>query len=412
VTGALEWWVGDPGLCSAPDHHPYLVLAEISGEEWSNIQDVMQAISRCTDSSGPIIVSVYPAGGAVNVPEFSSYQIYPSPGLRSFVLLLSDICPVIANPGSLIYSMIHGSPATFSTIQPFIPGECEARSQPSGSMNKTVSNNNEGAPIITMRNKEYEPVNIEILRIVLRKEGNPIAEYDLSRRRWLHTSESTLRKNARLSLRKFRIMKGYQITRSRYRMKPQIYVIGDLHLGHANSIPRYKRPFLLSDPREMDRILIRNWNWTVKKEDTTIFLGDLAYRGSNSIDSYLERLNGRVVFVEGNHDPYLPYMSHCLLKQYKDISYLFIHDPEELNRPFEGWVIHGHVHNRDITQYPFINRTKRMVNVSAEMIGYRPISLDEIYHLVTEKKDSVLFRDLSYADEMTENSSEQDLMFS
>jgi calcineurin-like phosphoesterase family protein len=308
--------------------------------------------------------------------------------------------------------MIHGSPATFSTIQPFIPGECEARSQPSGSMNKTVSNNNEGAPIITMRNKEYEPVNIEILRIVLRKEGNPIAEYDLSRRRWLHTSESTLRKNARLSLRKFRIMKGYQITRSRYRMKPQIYVIGDLHLGHANSIPRYKRPFLLSDPREMDRILIRNWNWTVKKEDTTIFLGDLAYRGSNSIDSYLERLNGRVVFVEGNHDPYLPYMSHCLLKQYKDISYLFIHDPEELNRPFEGWVIHGHVHNRDITQYPFINRTKRMVNVSAEMIGYRPISLDEIYHLVTEKKDSVLFRDLSYADEMTENSSEQDLMFS
>ncbi|MDD5420068.1 MAG: hypothetical protein PHV57_09510, partial [Methanomicrobiaceae archaeon] len=224
MTGALEWWMGDPGLCSAPDCHPYLVLAEISGEEWENMQDVMQAISRCTDSSGPILVSISSALGATNLPEYSSYQIYPSPGLRSFVLLLSGICPVIANPGSLVYGMTQGSPTCFSTIQPLIAGNCDARSCPPGGTTQTTPDPNNGARAITLNSKKHELVVIEILRIVLRREGYPVAEYDLSRRQWLHASESILRNNARLSLRKFRIKKGYQITRSMYEQKPQIYV--------------------------------------------------------------------------------------------------------------------------------------------------------------------------------------------
>ena len=70
-------------------------------------------------------------------------------------------------------------------------------------------------------------------------------------------------------------------------------------------------------------------------------------------------------------------------------------------KPFDGWVIHGHVHNKELAKYPFFNPDKRTVNVSAEMIGYRPISLDEIHTLVTGADEVILFRDLSRADEMT-----------
>ncbi|MDG6257456.1 MAG: metallophosphoesterase [Methanomicrobiaceae archaeon] len=390
VTGSLEWWLGDPGLCNAPDQHPYLVLAEISGEEWGNVEDIMQTISRCMEISGSILVSVHPTQGAGTVPEYSSYQIHPSPGLYSFVFLLSTICPIIADPGSLAYSMSRGSPTPFSTIPPLSSGDTLHSLE---GTNKPICDQKEDARTIAKRERNHEPIPVEILRIVLRKQGYPVGEYDLARKEWLTISESNLRKNAKLSLRKFRIQKGYQVTTSMHRKNPQMFVVGDLHLGHENSIPRYKRPFLLSDSKEMDRVLIRNWNWTVKKEDTAIFLGDLAYKNSDSPESYLNRLNGRIFFIEGNHDPYFPYMSHCLQMRYKGIPFLFIHDPEEVNRPFEGWVIHGHVHNKDIIQYPFFNPDTRMVNVSVEMIGYRPISLDVIHTLVTGTEEVIPIHD-------------------
>lgn len=49
--------MGDTGLCRDPDNHPYLVLGEICSQEWGNIQDVMEAITRSSDASGPIQVS-------------------------------------------------------------------------------------------------------------------------------------------------------------------------------------------------------------------------------------------------------------------------------------------------------------------------------------------------------------------
>lgn len=148
----------------------------------------------------------------------------------------------------------------------------------------------------------------------------------------------------------------------------------------------------------MDRVLIRNWNWTVKDNDIAIFLGDLSYMSKKLPESYLERLQGRIFYLEGNHDPFASLMSHCLLMRYRGIPYLFIHNPDELVKPFDGWVIHGHVHNKDLTNYPFFNPHSRTVNVSAEMIGYRPISLPEIHHLVTGTDEVIPFRDLSWVD--------------
>ncbi len=123
LQGALEWWMGDPGLCRDPDRHPYIVLAEIAAGELGSMQEVMQAIARSTEASGPILVSVSLAPDVPYVPEISCYQIVPSPGLRSFVLLLSHICPVIASPGSLADYITRGTQAPFSTVRPLPPGD-------------------------------------------------------------------------------------------------------------------------------------------------------------------------------------------------------------------------------------------------------------------------------------------------
>ncbi|MGB4235118.1 MAG: metallophosphoesterase [Methanoregulaceae archaeon] len=406
LQGALEWWIGDTGLCRDPDRHPYLVLAEISSGEWGSQHEIMQAVSRSAEVSGPILISVNQVTHVQSEPVVSFYQVFPSPGLRSFVFFLSRICPVTARPGSLADRIACGTPVPFTIVPPLPARDLRAhphRLKGEKKSSVAIRNKKDQSNLISQLPEEGngDPVYIEILRICLRKDGLPVAEYDLSQKKWLDASKSYLRKNARPSLRRFRIGKGYQMTRSRFLDEPQIYVISDLHLGHVNSIFRYKRPFLPSDPGEMDRVLIRNWNWTVKENDTVIFLGDLSYMSTISLESYLERLKGCIFYIEGNHDPYYPFMSHCLLMRYRGTPYLFIHNPEELVEPFEGWVIHGHVHNKDLVRYPFFNPHRRTVNVSAEVIGYRPISLDEIHNFIMEIDEVLSFRDLSLQDRIS-----------
>lgn len=57
--------------------------------------------------------------------------------------------------------------------------------------------------------------------------------------------------------------------------------------------------------------------------------------------------------------------------------FLLIHNPRDAPIEWEGWVIHGHTHNNQ-PEYPLINRENKTINVSAELLGYRPISFEEI----------------------------------
>ncbi|MDO8841803.1 MAG: metallophosphoesterase [Methanocalculus sp.] len=411
LQGALEWWTGDSGLCLKPDHHPYLVAAEISAGSWCSQEDIMQAISRGVMEAGPVQVLVNSVFDPEQPENVSLYQIYPSPGLRSFLYRIAQICPVHLKPGSLIDSISRGVPAPFILVPPLnaldpILKTCR-RIEGTKPKREIYKDTNPSHKVHNQKMMEYDPVPIEILRMVLRRDTRPVAEYDLFQNIWLTPLESILRKNAISSLREFRIRKGFQMNKPHFEREKDIYIISDLHLGHTNSIPRYNRPFMRSNPDEMDRVLIRNWNWTVKKRDTVIFLGDLAYRSSIPSDSYLDRLNGRICYLEGNHDPYQPYMSHCLLMCYKGVSYLFIHDPDEVSKPFDGWVIHGHVHNKNLSKYPFFNPHTQTVNVSAEMIGYRPITMTEIHNLVTEVKETISFREIPREKDSNQNLSDE-----
>jgi len=164
--------------------------------------------------------------------------------------------------------------------------------------------------------------------------------------------------------------------------KKCVYLIGDTHFDHANIIRYCKRPF--SNVRVMNRILVNNWNNTVKPKDTVYFLGDWAFgRSSRPARYWVRRLNGHVISIRGSHDTRARgiklYNSRIL--NYDGYKFLLIHKPDEKPADWHGWIIHGHKHNNNMSKYPFINGKTKTINVGVELTNYRPISLDFLLSL-------------------------------
>ena len=125
----------------------------------------------------------------------------------------------------------------------------------------------------------------------------------------------------------------------------------------------------------MNNVILSNWNKTIKKHDTVYFLGDLAFgRGSNNTDHWLNKLNGKIYFIKGNHDysKNIRFLNELLIN-YDGHRFLLIHDPKKV-RNYNDWVIHGHVHDKA----PFINGDKKQINASVEVIDYKPVDLDDL----------------------------------
>jgi len=177
-----------------------------------------------------------------------------------------------------------------------------------------------------------------------------------------------------------------ELIQSQQHAAKSVFVISDLHLNHENIISYCKRPF--DSVREMNRVLIKNWNYIVKPDDTVYFVGDMALGNS---DKFIEKLNGNIYFIWGNHDVTddVDSMYESLPLSYKGIEFLFVHDPVMAPAGFEGWIIHGHHHNNQPNIYPFFDPEKKRVNVSVELVKYQPVSLDYIVSLIKEDHEKI-----------------------
>jgi calcineurin-like phosphoesterase family protein len=142
----------------------------------------------------------------------------------------------------------------------------------------------------------------------------------------------------------------------------------------------------------MNTQLIKNWNRVVGKNDIVYYLGDFARYYPKK---YLRELNGTIFFILGNHDtPSLIKADiHPVLRRhiihYKGENILLVHDPREINNPvkWNGWAIHGHTHNNEMSDYPPVNYKRKTLNVSCELRNYTPIELSEL--LETRRKKNV-----------------------
>lgn len=167
-----------------------------------------------------------------------------------------------------------------------------------------------------------------------------------------------------------------QTYRHLFGKKGKIYLISDLHLDHGNIIRYCQRPY--RDVRHMNSDLIKKWNSVVKNEDKVYYLGDFAL--SRHPNRWKRKFNGRKVFICGNHDRGLTGTKEFERVDYKGHKFWLTHYPNQMPKDWDGWLIHGHTHNNS-KKYPFINGDLRTINVSCELIGYRPLSLDYLISL-------------------------------
>jgi calcineurin-like phosphoesterase family protein len=131
----------------------------------------------------------------------------------------------------------------------------------------------------------------------------------------------------------------------------------------------------------MDETLIKNWNSRVKPEDTVFHLGDFAFKLSkNEIKNILDRLNGQIILVAGNHDS-----SNNMKSIIKDMriyyggkDILLTHRAEEAG-PGYYLVLCGHAH--DLWRYTtikFYEFSYDCCNVGVDQWNFFPITINEI----------------------------------
>jgi calcineurin-like phosphoesterase family protein len=154
----------------------------------------------------------------------------------------------------------------------------------------------------------------------------------------------------------------------------------------------------------MNISLVRRWNEVVGVNDTVYFLGDLCFKNS-PVDYWMSILNGKKICIEGNHDVVRDkdgVITHHKIKgavhnttlEYRGYKFYLVHSPHEIPETWKGWAIHGHEHNNDISKYPFIDGEHKRINVSVEVINYRPIDINQLFDvdLSTVKRLSTIKR--------------------
>ena len=80
----------------------------------------------------------------------------------------------------------------------------------------------------------------------------------------------------------------------------KIFFTSDTHFCHKNILKYCKRPF--STIEENDEELIRRWNEKVPEDGLVFHLGDIAFGNKEKVNEILNKLNGTIILIIGNHD--------------------------------------------------------------------------------------------------------------
>ena len=171
------------------------------------------------------------------------------------------------------------------------------------------------------------------------------------------------------------------------------YFTADTHFGHENIIKYTKRPFATAN--HMDEILIANWNSVVGPDDEVYHLGDFALCNVEPCKRILDRLNGKIYLIRGNHEKTALSMPDRF-EWVKDYHEMYHPDPagngkqmivlmhyamRVWNASHHGsWQLYGHSHGT-LPDDP----TLLSIDVGVDCHGYAPISFQQIRKIMEQK---------------------------
>ena len=191
------------------------------------------------------------------------------------------------------------------------------------------------------------------------------------------------------------------------------YYIADPHFFHgALNTKMDRRGF--ESVEAMNEYMLRQWNRKVRKNDEVVILGDLSWGKAEETNELLERLNGRLYLIQGNHDRFLKNKDYnagrfVWIKPYEELQdnkrkVILCHYPimcyngqyrvDENGNP-KVYMLYGHVHDtqdqRLLERFQAITRetasvspdgTARqipcnIINCFCMYSDYVPLTLDE-----------------------------------
>jgi len=82
----------------------------------------------------------------------------------------------------------------------------------------------------------------------------------------------------------------------------KIYFTSDLHFFHANILKWASDTRRGIDIHAMNENIVEEWNKKVTHDGLVYLLGDISWRGVRETNEILNRLNGTIRLVKGNHD--------------------------------------------------------------------------------------------------------------
>ena len=163
------------------------------------------------------------------------------------------------------------------------------------------------------------------------------------------------------------------------------FFISDTHFGHENILKYDNRPF--DTIEEHDQALMDNINSVLQPGDTLWHLGDVAWN-QKAYEWFFDNLKEevRIKLIRGNHDDRgsLPFFPTRDVAQVKVNGYkIFLSHYPHLSWPCRRYgALHlfGHVHGT-------LQGVGRSLDVSANVIGYTPISAEEVIEKLTAIPD-------------------------
>lgn len=165
----------------------------------------------------------------------------------------------------------------------------------------------------------------------------------------------------------------------------KVFFTSDTHFSHSNIINYCARPF--RDKYEMDEQLILNWNEVVPEDGIVFHLGD--FKWSGSWNTVLDRLNGKIHLIKGNHDYEVKRFENRFESIQEQLTIHIENQPIILNHypilchPDKFWSLFGHCHT--LTQNNAGEDFKKLYilgynqyEVSVDFNNYKPIAWNDI----------------------------------
>ena len=160
---------------------------------------------------------------------------------------------------------------------------------------------------------------------------------------------------------------------------------GDHHFEHANIIKYCNRPY--RDIDHMDDDMIRRHNERVKPNDVVYYHGDFKFKnsrggkigegGQRTAQYYIDRMNGRFVFICGNHDRNNSLKTNIerVVVRYNKHLVNLVHRPIDANGSFKFNFV-GHIHNA--WKFKKFGHNNYLINVGVDVWNFYPIRYEEI----------------------------------